>query len=506
MSYDVETLAATNICQGGATLNGYVNPFFSNDTTRWFEWGYSPDYLPNQTAVTRNGYNTEYFKQDIQNLLPDTPYYFRVVAQNSKGVGRGDISGFQTNNDLICPVFRNTGPIVGVVDQGGASITSSQSVITKPATHITDTSAQMNAVALPAGFIPTYGWFEWGGTPDFGYVTARQYIGVGQSLLYNGTMSGLTPGTAYFFQPVIENQNGLAKGVIFSFRTTGTPPILPATTPTDSATNKITTKTPPITQKTETIQASTTQSKAIRIDITSSTDTAAPKEHFNETIRLENTTDVVQKDVVVRVLLSCDTEYIPTENNKFSQIGQMLVYRVGNIGPKEKKNLLFWAGINSGVADKRPIEIIAVVNWEDKTHTNDAQNIAHAVVTVDKNKAKSNGADTANKQRSRAILPNTIKDWGAVIGILFLAISVYMVFLAIRRRNSSDDTNKQSETDTSAGHRHQMGNPSDVLPHDSEKDPFLTRKNKEEHVSNPHTPPIKKQITEKGFPPENLPI
>lgn len=519
--YEIITYAATNTCKSGATLNGYVNPFFSTDTTRWFEWGASEGSLSNQTVATRNGSNTEYFAQDIHNLAPDTMYYFRAVAQNSKGLARGTVFSFKTVGSVPCPASAVVpAPAVNTTTSGvyvNTNTYASQSVITKPATSIIDTSAILNAVALPVASTQTSGWFEWGSTPDLGYTSIRRYLGTGTTLPLSEVLSGLTPGTTYFFKPVIQNENSTFEGALFSFHTTG---MTPATTPVSGVQNSasainsiaVTTK-KPAPAKTEPKPAivSVSGEQAVKAEVIPSVDTAAPKERVSETIHVENTTNTTLKEVAVRVVLPCSAVYVPTTGgDAFVQTGTMLTHKVGNLKPKEKISLLLWVDVGAGVADKTPIETIAVVDWVDTTHPSGAEVVGRATVTVDKNKiTEGNVAAAGAAKGSNSIFPKSLRDWGSVIGIMFLLFAAYMVFLVMRRKEPSPDEGVLEATPALGGTQYTVPGLHAVgVPHRQyiSSDPFVTDTNREKVKTITPVVPMKKPVTEKGAPPENLPI
>lgn len=517
-SYDVVTYAATNICQGGATLNGYVNPFFTNDTVRWFEWGASRDFLPNQTNTSRNGDNTEYFQQDVYNLAPQTMYYFRVVAQNSKGLGRGDILSFKTEGSIPCPVVAsisssgNTttgGPTNSGAGAGNVGHVS-QSVITKPTTNIIDTSAILNAVALPVGSTQTYGWFEWGGTPDLGNTSIKRYLGVGSSLLWSEVLSGLTPGTTYFFKPVIENQNGTSEGALFSFHTTGAAPAIARVVLNSSNITTSVIKQPAQDKIGHQMAAVVAPSdkKEIKVEVIPSTDTVAPKERISETIQFENTTGVTMKNVTVRAVIPCDAVYVPTGGDEFVQNGTMLTHKVGDVKPKEKVSLLLWLEGGTSVADKTAVETIAVVDWDDKVHSNNTESVGRATVAVDKNKiAKESVAAVGSVKSTDSIFPKNLKDWGTIIGFMFLLFAAYIVFLITREKKEEEvfaETEPLEEV-VSAPIRPSL-NKVGVPQRNYIKDPFVSDNNIQKRKTIAPIVPVKKSITEKGAPPENLPI
>jgi len=95
------TNSASAITTSTATLRGKVNPN-GDTTTVWFE--YSEDSLlgsilgaGTQRQMIGSGTATLDVSADITGLVPNTKYFYRVVASNSYGTVRGNITNFRTN-------------------------------------------------------------------------------------------------------------------------------------------------------------------------------------------------------------------------------------------------------------------------------------------------------------------------------------------------------------------------------------------------------------------------
>lgn len=94
------TKNATAIGTSSATFNGVVKPNGA-ETKYWFEYSNESilgSIIPNVTdQVTLNSSNnTATVKANVSSLNSKTTYYFRLVAQNSEGVVRGDTITFKT--------------------------------------------------------------------------------------------------------------------------------------------------------------------------------------------------------------------------------------------------------------------------------------------------------------------------------------------------------------------------------------------------------------------------
>ena len=190
------TTGANPISNDNAVLNGDLNPN-GLVTTAWFEFGQDNALSTfSKTADQAIGSGTGPVPVDetIFNLTAGTTYYFRVAAQNSAGTSKGTIESFSA-----------------------ASLPPT--VSTSAANPVSNDNAVMNGTVNPRG-LTTDAWFEWGTDPNLnGYTTtAKQAKGSGAApTSISQTLTGLTPGTTYYFRVVAQNTVGTSKGTIVSF-------------------------------------------------------------------------------------------------------------------------------------------------------------------------------------------------------------------------------------------------------------------------------------------------
>jgi hypothetical protein len=90
------TGTATEIVNGGATLNGVVNPN-KETTTYHFEWGTTTAYGSNTPDATVGGNAGKDVSAAITGLLANTTYHFRLVATNPSGTDTGNDATFTTS-------------------------------------------------------------------------------------------------------------------------------------------------------------------------------------------------------------------------------------------------------------------------------------------------------------------------------------------------------------------------------------------------------------------------
>jgi hypothetical protein len=201
---DTTTTVATSVVATGAFLHAGVNPG-GYSTMAHFEYGTDPALAgASSTADTDLGGGTSsvFFDESLGGLQPQTVYYYRVVAMNSLGTSSGTILSFST-------------PSIG----GGGGF--SPAVATQDATVVTTQAATLNGSVLPNSQATT-GHFEYG--TDSGLaganVTADVSLGSGgTATALTQILTGLLPGTTYYFRAVATNGSGTSRGTTLSFTT-----------------------------------------------------------------------------------------------------------------------------------------------------------------------------------------------------------------------------------------------------------------------------------------------
>jgi hypothetical protein len=147
-------------------------------------------------------------QQQVTGLVPNTNYFFCVVAQNVMGTATGPVLSFRT-------------PDV-------------PEVTTLPASAVTSTAATLMALAAPRG-APTEVFFRWDTTEPlfcddhFGHrVPSEGGISVGGAFDVDDqpaevVLDELLPGTTYFFCALAQSSEGLVGGEVLSLTTHGPP-------------------------------------------------------------------------------------------------------------------------------------------------------------------------------------------------------------------------------------------------------------------------------------------
>lgn len=135
------TNLATNVTSTSVRLNGVVFPQNGIYTSGRFEWGLTPS-LGNVTVLQGIGSAQAIaYSSTLTGLTPNTTYFYRAVAENPNGTGRGEIVSFRTNS-YVAPVV--TGGTVTVV-------TKPESFIEKSVINLSNENGTRDSVKAKVG-------------------------------------------------------------------------------------------------------------------------------------------------------------------------------------------------------------------------------------------------------------------------------------------------------------------------------------------------------------------
>jgi len=200
------THPASNITTSSATLNGSVSVISNLYTAAWFEYGINTNL---GYSTPRISYGSGYFSYNynISGLGANTTYYFRTVTQNAYGIQYGNMDSFTTD-------------YLNINDNDATIISpSALTAITTPANSISNNGARLNGLILNKTNDASNAWFEWGTSLNLGNITTPISTGVVPSVKHVNTITGLLPGTTYYFRAVVENSSWRNNGSILSFVT-----------------------------------------------------------------------------------------------------------------------------------------------------------------------------------------------------------------------------------------------------------------------------------------------
>jgi trimeric autotransporter adhesin len=195
----VVTGAATSVTQTSATLNATVNPNGGNVSECHFEFGTSTAYgssVPCSSLPGSGAKPVEVIAQ-VEKLIPNTTYFFRIVATNPGGTSRETVG--QTFTTLPNP------PVVATA----AASSPKQAAVT------------VNGSVNPNGGTVSDCHFEYGTSTAYGASTPCSSLpGSGTSVVaVSAVLKSLSANTTYNFRIVGTNAGGTSKGSDETFKT-----------------------------------------------------------------------------------------------------------------------------------------------------------------------------------------------------------------------------------------------------------------------------------------------
>lgn len=193
------TGGASSITSTSALLNGTVNPN-GRSSTWYFEYGTSTGYGTKTPAKSAGaGTSATPVSAPVTGLTTGRLYHFRLVATSDAGTNRGADQTFVP--------------------------TAVPAVVTKPASSIRDTTAQLNGTVDPNGLATTT-TFEYGTSTAYGTKTAVKSAGSGTSARsVSAGVTGLAGATTYHYRLVATSAAGTTAGADQTFTTLGRPTV-----------------------------------------------------------------------------------------------------------------------------------------------------------------------------------------------------------------------------------------------------------------------------------------
>ncbi len=414
----VYTYLPEAVGDGYAILKGYASPNGTPDVTRWFEWGTAQYSLTNQTIKTNQGNSVQDFSQTISSLTPSTTYYYRAVAQNSYGTSYGTVLSFSSSS--YGTSYGSTGTPSGFTD--------SPIVVTNLPERISDTSMKLSGTVLPRGYVSTSGWFDWGATPALGNKTQSTNLGPALSIDFSDTLYGLTPNTLYYYQAVGQNQNGIARGSVLTFRPNKTTP--PASVSAPSEPSAPVAKTP----------------GKITLTITTDSEELIPTQINGYKINYKNSGGDKIYDATLRVILPAGIDY-ETSKSDFQTDKNILTLELGDISAKEEGAIRFDASVNKNTKNKDVLVTTAIMTYrtaKDGDLEASDDSVSNTIIS-DPRRTTGNGLAALSFFGGGDFLPNTLIEWVvftlSTMGIIYFSKRFYGLYNAKKnyKRRADDD-------------------------------------------------------------------
>ncbi len=381
------TNSATNVTTTSANLNGYIYAngsctySCSNTGTYYFQYGTNQYSMYSQTPTQTFYSTTSPVTAYVGNLLPNTTYYFQLVASGTNGLVYGGTLSFVT-----------TGGTVGGV-----------TALTLLADNISQTSARLNGLVVTQG--NTYGstgttYYEYGTSQALGLQTAAQTL-AGASNNYYATIN-TSPNTTYYYR-IDANVNGqLYQGSIISFTTLGnnivTPPVV-------------------ITR----VIGTGGGSAYISLSITDQSQTVDPNDTIVYTVTYQNISGVTLSNAILNVILPTDVTFKQASQGLLTT-NNTVAATLGTLTPQQQGTISITAQANPTIIPGNNLVTTATIAFTTPGKAQDSA-IAYVLNTV------GNPNNLAGLALFGAgFFPTSLLGWILLLGLLLVLILIARYF------------------------------------------------------------------------------
>jgi uncharacterized repeat protein (TIGR01451 family) len=352
--------------------------------------------LTNSTTPTvqPTSVGSDPFNDGISGLSPNTIYYYQAFAQNSNGSVNGIVLSFTTSSG-------SGGG--GGGGGGGGSIVAKPQVVTALSTSVGQNTAKINGLVIKSSN-DTNAWFEFGTTASLGLKSPVIKISKADSTPISEVLSNLNPDTIYFFRAVAENKAGKVNGEIKILKTLSTLVAPVVITPSGGNGN-------------------VSEEQTVSLKIEAAPTTVAPNDNINYTVTYKNTSEKVMKDVVVRVVMPNDIDFVSSSVGNYSDEDRTVSANIGTLDAGEEGIITLVGKVSADAADQDVLVTTASIVFTGTAGTQ-GDALDYALVDV----AAKNLLPAASIFGS-GFLPSTLLGWMVLIltalGLVMLGRKLY---------------------------------------------------------------------------------
>jgi hypothetical protein len=334
-----------------------------------------------------------------------------------------------------CPVIVSPAPVVP------APVVKFNNVVTSIATDITSTSARCRGIGLIANNAQSVGWFEYGETANLGRTTASANIGSANTAPFSNVLTNLKPQTTYYCRAVMQNQYGLVKGEVVSFKTKAknvvvVKPVVKTITTTKTKnvvkTNEVVCSDGSVISINSSSAATLINSgkKLITLDIDKTYGVFAPESLVTYKVAYKNIADTKLANGSIQITLPAGIIFASSSVGSYDPSTRILTIEKGTIDAYENSVTTFTAYVPKEAIIGSTLAVTAYMSYAlpgTKVTDEVTAYVASTVVPSSPQIASQTGSST-----ERGFMPNSLIEWVALIAILFiifvLARSIYISY------------------------------------------------------------------------------
>jgi uncharacterized repeat protein (TIGR01451 family) len=282
--------------------------------------------------------------------------------------------------------------------------------ITTVATISSQTSARLNGLAVPNGAYPTTAWFEWGTSGSLGNRTSSQSVSTNSSNYVTDTISGLNPGTVYYYRTVVQNQNGTAYGDVVRFQTQRNVVITPSPT-------RVITRV--VTQKDVVVAQSAPSLLELRVE--NVYDKMCIGGEMDYTVTYRNISNQTLQNAVLRLTHPKELTFINSSRGDYEVVDRTVTISLGDIPVGGTGTVQVRARVNSSAVIGNLAVTTATVVYTNTNTRAQEDAIAYSLITVSNDCPNTNNLG-ASAFGIGSFLPSTLIGWLILILVILALI------------------------------------------------------------------------------------
>ena len=418
------------------SANDMVTVYVNMDNQNY---NYNNNYIPPATyvSISADRTNIAYNESTVIRWYPTNATYCSGSGGSNGWAGARNTFSSTFNTGALtstttytisCNNYNNSSDTRSITVFVG-SLTQIQTInsltaTTVGATQISNTGARLNSLIASSGNnSSTNSWFEWGKTIKLGNKTTVSPIGTSQSVAHTDTISGLSPGTTYYFRAVAENSLWRNIGSILSFTTSGQKTVVVVKEP-------VTTTTITTAPKTSMVLITSSINRNQPIVPTIDNTRPHPGDEINYTVNYQNIGTGAITNLTLRVDLPYEVNYMFANGVTPTIFSNTLVFNLGTLGANGQGSVAIKAKVRENAISGTNLNFPATLSYVDPSGQpkSVSANVSAQVWTEPANVVtQTNDKEDASLEASvfgAGFLPTNLFGWILLVVLIFLLVLI----------------------------------------------------------------------------------